>query len=315
MPTLIKGQVNYSENLRKYEDTYFINSTTSFDIDYIEEIKRIKPLIPKEHAPYLTECIPEGDYSDNSGVINVKDFDSIYYIIESDKNLITINNGRELTDTNKMQFEHLKIDQFEIIEANLKTDDFVYCHGRVVPNYSNLYYKDYDMIKIEVVNIYDHVNPYNLLSFKAESLEAANQLIYNIYKENNTDNYLIIESREDNLSFNNHNDKLTLNNIFISITSIVIMMLIVNTELIDNYIKNDREKNFSLFLLGKPKLFMLRKYIVVNLLLILTLIFVATILYLTSSIIISPLMIVIVVVIESISLLIYSRKIEFRKLR
>ena len=59
---------------------------------------------------------------------------------------------------------------------------------------------------------------------------------------------------------------------------------------------------------------MLRKYIVVNLLLILTLIFVATILYLTQSIIISPLMIVIVVVIESISLLIYSRKIEFRSL-
>lgn len=43
LPTLIKGQVNYSENLRKYEDTYFINSTTSFDIDYIRKLSELNP--------------------------------------------------------------------------------------------------------------------------------------------------------------------------------------------------------------------------------------------------------------------------------
>lgn len=318
LPESIEGFLNYNKSIEKYKDLYIINSSLNVDVDQVLEIERLKDSLSKENEGFSTVCLPEGDSANSMSDISVpiKNYSSIYYIVDSDKNQITIDPGRVLNDYDKENFRHYGFDNFPIITENLKTNDFIYCTRGRTPAYNEkLHYDDYEVIKIEVKNIYDHDVMPNFILFKANSKAEAIKVVDDIYDEFEENNQLIVESMEEDLKTSYDISRQFLIEAFINFSLIIAVLLVINNEIIDNFIAYDHEENISLHLIGKSKLYMMRKYLFSSFLILIIMLVIQLALYLMYGMKIEPFIFIVIIFLDIISIIYYTRKISFRKLR
>ena len=318
IPKTIQSEFNLAENKDKYEDSYIIRSSLSPEVNQIDQIERIQKELVENHKGFYTVCLPEGEdeflIPDQTG--EPPEYKSIYYYIRSNQDLISIDNNRELDETNQLTFNHYNLDDLEIQRTILRGKEYLYCPGMGGRIYSSpIYMKQFNTIKIELEDFYSRGLDPAYIIFKANSLNDAKSIVDKLYSNFNEDNLLYVESVDEIINIEREIAIEEFKEAIINLVLMFILLIILNYELIDNFIVYYKEESVSLILLGKSNLFLMRKYLLSTAAIYLALVILMSILYFRFSYSIQPVIFIIFLILELITVVLYYLKVSLRKLK